>query len=63
MALQVTIPDKDPLITHLERRAIKRGMATDKKSARKKASKLARALLNEHLSDLEKNGDPLELRS
>ena len=62
MPMYVVIPDKDPLITLLEQRAVRRRLSDgrDKKQLRKRLPRLARALISERLSDLEAQGDSLE---
>jgi len=59
--MQVTIPDKDPLIGQLEEQAVRRGLAPNRKLARKRLARLGRALISERLRDLRERGDPLAL--
>ena len=61
MPLQVTIPEKDPLISQLERRANRRYSEPNRKRLRKRLPELARELLRERLRDLQERGDPMEL--
>lgn len=62
MSMHVVIPDNDPLIPLLEKRAIRRGLQeANKGRLRKRLPKLARNLISERLSDLEEHGDPLAL--
>lgn len=65
MPMHVVIPDRDPLMTLLERRAERRGLASgkDKRKLRKRLPKLVRSLVSERLSQLEEHGDPLELNA
>jgi hypothetical protein len=68
MPLQVVIPDGDPIIPELERRALLRGCTADgkpprnpseKKKFRLRLPKLARSLITERLQELNRNGDPM----
>jgi hypothetical protein len=63
ITMHVVIPDKDPIMTLLERRAVRRGFPSDRKKLRKKLPAMARSLLKERLGELETNGDPFAMKS
>jgi hypothetical protein len=62
--LQIVIPSDNPLVRHLERRAIRRGLGDRRKPTvlRRRLPQLARDLLAERLAELEETGDSREIR-
>ena len=59
--MQIVIPNDDPLVKRLRRRALQRGLTRGGRT--KKLPILARELISDQLAHLETNGDPKALKT